>query len=392
MKMTEICFKTGLVMLISMLCLHCSESSIEQKPNIVLILADDLGWNQIGCYGSDYYKTPNIDKLAKEGMRFTDAYAAAPVCSPTRASIMTGKYPARLHLTDYIRGTRQPENSPLLLPQWTPYLKLEEITIAEALKEEGYATASFGKWHLSKEKLPPKSESHNPDKQGFDESFVTYKPAKSLAREWQTPENDGHNVQIITDKSIKFIEKNKDKSFFLYITHNTIHNPLMENESLIQKYEDKKGSELPENNPIIAAMIETLDHSTGQIIDKLAELNLPQKTVVIFFSDNGGLEKEADQIPLRAGKGAIYEGGIREPLIIKWSGKIQKGSVSTAPVISIDLFPTFLDIAGCKKIYNDVDGVSLLPVLTQSSSLNREAIFFHYPHFHSELSAWEITK
>jgi len=382
MKMTEICFKTGLVMLISMLCLHCSESSIEQKPNIVLILADDLGWNQIGCYGSDYYKTPNIDKLAKEGMRFTDAYAAAPVCSPTRASIMTGKYPARLHLTDYIRGTRQPENSPLLLPQWTPYLKLEEITIAEALKEEGYATASFGKWHLSKEKLPPKSESHNPDKQGFDESFVTYKPAKSLAREWQTPENDGHNVQIITEKSLDFIERHKDESFFLYVTHNTIHRPLMEKESVINKYKSNKNSDLPENNATIAAMIETLDISVGKILEKLEELNLKRKTLVIFFSDNGGLANLADQTPLRAGKGAIYEGGIREPLIARWPGKIPAGSTDETPVSSVDLFPTLLNSAGSNKDYQNIDGMSLIPLLTKSGKLDRDAIFFHYPHHH----------
>ncbi len=383
MKTTMIIVFSGLIILLSILFVQCSEKSIEQKPNIILILADDLGWRQIGCYGSDFYQTPNIDQLAKEGMLFTDAYAAAPVCSPTRASIMTGKYPARLHLTDYIRGTRQPENSILLLPEWTPYLKLEEVTIAEAMKAEGYTTASFGKWHLSKEKLPPESESHNPDKQGFDEFFVTYKPSKGLAREWQTSEVDGHNVQIITEKSLEFIEKNRDTPFFLYIAHNTIHNPLMEKATLVKKYNAKKNSILPENNPKIGAMIETLDHSVGRIIDKLGELKLAQKTVVFFFSDNGGLKVEADQAPLRAGKGAIYEGGIREPLIINWPGKIPAGSVNNSPVISVDFFSTFLDIAGSKRRYSDIDGVSLLPILTHNSFLNRDAIFFHYPHHHS---------
>ncbi len=382
MKMIAICVKSGLVLLIGMFFLQCSEKPLEQKPNIVLILADDLGWNQIGCYGSDFYETPNIDKLATTGMRFTDAYAAAPVCSPTRASIMTGKYPARLHLTDYIRGTRQPENSVLVLPDWTPYLKLEETTIAEALKEEGYMTASFGKWHLSKEKLPPKSQSHNPDKQGFDESFVTFKPEKGLAQPWQTPENDGHNVQIITEKSLNFIEKHKDKPFFLYISHNTIHRPLMEKESLINKYKTKSNSDLPENNSTIAAMIETLDLNVGKIIDKLEELELTENTLVIFFSDNGGLENMADQTPLRAGKGAIYEGGIREPLIAKWPGRIPAGSIDNTPVSSVDFFPTLLSIAKSEKKYRDIDGTSLLPLLTKSGKLDREAIFFHYPHYH----------
>ncbi|HKJ67603.1 MAG TPA: sulfatase-like hydrolase/transferase, partial [bacterium] len=176
------------------------------RPNIILILADDLGWNQVGCYDSDYYETPNIDRLASQGMRLTDAYAACPVCSPTRASIMTGKYPARLHITDFIAGGDPPSGAPLAHPDWQKYLPLEEVTIAEALKKEGYATAEFGKWHLSIEKTPPESLPYNPDKQGFDESFVTYKPVESMAKEWQTPENDAHNVHIITEKSLGFIE------------------------------------------------------------------------------------------------------------------------------------------------------------------------------------------
>ena len=293
------------------------------KPNIVFILTDDQGWTQLGCYGSKYYETPNIDRLAKKGMRFTNAYAAAPVCSPTRASIMTGKYPARLHLTDFIKGGKPPAGSKLQHPQWSKYLPLEETTIAEALKQDGYTTGFFGKWHLSQDKMPPKSLPYNPDKQGFDESFITYKPSPSMAQEWQTPENDGHNVEIITKKSLKFIEEHQHQPFFLCVSHNTIHNPLMEKKSLISKYKKKAGAELKENNPIIAAMLETLDNSVGKLMQKLDDLNLSENTIVLFFSDNGGLEKEADQTPLRSGKASLYEGGIRVPLIIRWKGKIE---------------------------------------------------------------------
>jgi uncharacterized sulfatase len=357
-------------------------SAEKNKPNIVLILADDQGWKQVGCYGSDYYETPNIDKLATQGMLFTDAYAACPVCSPTRASIMTGKYPARLHLTDFIAGGNPPENSRLLHPDWTKYLPLDEITIAEALKKEGYVTASFGKWHLSKEKMPPQSLPYNPDKQGFDESFVTYKPSRGMAQEWQTPENDGHNVEIITQKSLAFMEENKDKPFFLYIPHNTIHTPLIEKEKLIAKYEAKSGAGKDENNPVIAAMTETLDNSVGRIMDKLDELDLAKNTLLIYFSDNGGLERAADQTPLRSGKASLYEGGIRVPFIVRWPGRIKPGSVSHELMTSVDFFPTLLDVVNAGQSYANIDGTSLVPVWTESGSLDRDAIYWHYPHYH----------
>jgi uncharacterized sulfatase len=348
------------------------------KPNFLFILADDLGWSQLGCYGSKFYETPNIDRLATEGMRFTDAYAACPVCSPTRASIMTGKYPARLHLTDFIAGGsffyekyKQPE--------WQKYLPLEEITIAEVLKTAGYATASFGKWHLSIAKKPPESLPYNPDKQGFDESFVTYKPASN-----HNPESDAHNVEIITEESLEFLEKNKDKHFFLYVPHNTIHAPILGKKKLIEKYKNKPGSDLPQNNPIVAAMIEELDNSVGRLLKKLDELKIADKTIVIFFSDNGGLESSAKQTPLRSGKANLYEGGIREPLIVRWPGVVQPGSICSEPVISVDFFPTFLEILGLEnKVKKTIDGVSLLPLLMLTGTLNRRAIYWHYPHYHS---------
>jgi uncharacterized sulfatase len=354
------------------------KSGSTARPNFLFVLADDFGWSHLGCYGSSYYETPNIDRLASEGMRFTDAYAACPVCSPTRASIMTGKYPARLHLTDFIAGGKFPYEK-YAQPRWRKYLPLEEVTIAEVLKTEGYATASFGKWHLSIDKKPPRSLPFNPDKQGFDEYFVTYKPSSKT-----DPESDAHNVEAITLKSLDFMERHKDKSFFLYVTHNTIHDPLKGKKKLVEKYKNKAGSDLPQNNPILGAMIEELDDSTGRLLKKLDELKIADKTIVIFFGDNGGLEKDASQTPLRSGKANLYEGGIREPLIVRWPGVVKPGSTCSEPVTSVDFFPTFMEIVGVEdKIKKPIDGVSILPLLEQKSRLNRPAIYWHYPHYHS---------
>jgi uncharacterized sulfatase len=350
----------------------------KSKPNFLFILADDYGWSQLGCYGSKYYETPYIDGLAAEGMKFTDAYAACPVCSPTRASIMTGKYPARLHLTDFIAGGKFPYDK-YKQPDWQKFLPLEEITVAEVLKTAGYTTASFGKWHLSIDKKPPKSLPYNPERQGFDESFVTYKPSSK-----HDPEDDAHNVEIITEKSLEFLQNNKDNPFFLYVTHNTIHSPILAKKKLVEKYKNKPGANLPQNNPIVAAMIEDLDNSVGRLLAKLDELKIADKTIVVFFGDNGGLEKSAKQTPLRSGKANLYEGGIREPLIVRWPGVVQQASSCSEPVTSVDFFPTFLDILDLKnKAPNTIDGLSLLPLLLQNGTLNTRAIYWHYPHYHS---------
>jgi len=347
------------------------------KPNILFILADDLGWSQISCYGNSFYETPNIDRLAGEGMRFTDAYAACPVCSPTRASIMTGKYPARLHLTDFIAGGAFPYEK-LKQPEWQKYLPLEEITIAEVLKTAGYTTASFGKWHLSVAKTPPESEAYDPDKQGFDETIITEKPASK-----HDPEKDPHNVELITEKALDFLDRKNGKPFFLYLGHNTIHAPIMGKKKLVEKYKAKPGSDLPQNNPIIAAMLEELDNSVGKLLEKLNELKIVDKTIVIFFSDNGGLEKDAKQTPLRSGKANLYEGGIRVPLIVRWPGVVKPAGICAEPVISVDFFPTFLEILGLNEAKKTVDGVSFVSLLKQTGGLNRKAIYWHYPHYHS---------
>ncbi len=350
-------------------------------PNFVFILADDLGFAQTGCFGSGYYQTPNIDQLAKEGMRFTNAYAACPVCSPTRASIMTGKYPARLNLTDFIAGNNQ-NTYPLTQPDWQKWLPLEETTFAEILKNNGYRTALFGKWHLSQDKRPPKSLPFNPDKQGFDEWFVTYKPSEREGLPWQQPEIDGHNVDTITNLAIDFLEKNRENPFFLFVSHNTIHDPLMEKAETIKKYQEQIETEKPENHPVIAAMIERLDNSCGKIFSKIKELRLEENTVVFFFSDNGGRDLYAKQTPLRAGKGWLYEGGIREPLIVKWKGKIQPSTISESLVSSIDFLPTFLDISAISTTPEKIDGKSFLPVLQDPKSEIHDKLFWHYPHYH----------
>ncbi|MCF8413099.1 MAG: sulfatase, partial [Melioribacteraceae bacterium] len=352
------------------------------SPNIVFIMADDMGSTQLGCYGSDYYETPNIDRLAARGMKFTQAYSAAPVCSPTRASLMTGKFPAKTHVTDFIKGNDPPEGAPLNHPKWQKHLPLEETTFAEILKQHDYSTAWFGKWHLSIEKNPPISLEHNPDKQGFDEVFVTYKPSNKLGQEWQTPENDGHNVKLLNELSLKFIEKNKNKPFFLGISHNTIHNPLMEKAKLIEKYKQKANSDDPRNNPVFGAMIETLDNHVGDVMDKLDKLGLTDNTVFIFYSDNGNLLKEASNAPFRSGKASLYEGGIRVPLIISWPGKVKAGTETDALVNTYDFFPTFLEIADIKNKPADLDGISLVPFISGKEKIDRNTLYWNYPHYH----------
>jgi len=348
----------------------------EQAPNIVFILADDLGWTQSGAYGSNWYETPSIDSLAEQGIRFTQAYAAAAVCSPTRASIMTGKYPARLQLTDFIAGNDSDEY-PLRQPEWQKFLPLEEESIAELFKRNGYLTASFGKWHLSRAKRPPESMAFNPDKQGFDEFFVTYKPGRDT-----DPELDPHNTDSITRRSVSFIRENKDQSFLLFVSYNAIHDPLMESEESIRYFKNKPGVNSPENHPVVAAMLKRMDNSVERILLELKKQNLEENTLVIFFSDNGGKSSYADQNPLREGKGWLYEGGIRVPLIVRWPGIVQPGRICSAPVISTDFYPTFEDILGEESV-DMPDGKSFLSILETDEFVEPKRDFFwHYPHYH----------
>ena len=363
----------------------CQKSREVIPPNVVMIIADDLGWSQIGCYGSSFYKTPNIDELAKSGIKFTNAYSAGSICSPTRAAIMTGKYPARLDLTDFIPGN-SPKNKPLLTPEnWQKFLPLKEVTLGEKMQSLGYLTGFYGKWHLSKEKLPPESLFHNPNMQGFKESLVTYKPSNNLIQQWQMENNDFHNVDTITKRGLEFLDQNQKSPFLLILSHNSIHDPLLENKKLINKYKNNKDSDKKENNPIIGAMIETLDKSVGKIIKKLKTLELFQNTLIIFCSDNGGKHRHALQTPFKKGKGWLYEGGIRVPLIISWPKKIKKPFISDEITSSIDFLPTILNVTN-SDLYrkNEYDGIDISPIFTnQTNQINRDKLFWHYPHYHN---------
>jgi arylsulfatase A len=351
-----------------------------KQPNIVFILVDDLGSHQLGCYGSTFYETSSIDKLAREGMKFNNAYAASTVCSPTRASIMTGKYPARLHLTDYIPGN-EPQNTLLSVPGWTKQLLSEEITIAEALKSAGYATGHFGKWHLNKDKNYESGRPGDPDSQGFDDVLCTHKPGAGPASPYA---NDWHHVREITERALSFIEKNRGNPFFCYIAHNSIHAPEIEKQEQIDKYKEKFSAETGGiNNPVQAAMLETLDESIGILVKRIADLGLEEKTVVVFFSDNGQLGVKSGR-PYRGSKGDLYEGGIRMPLIIRWPGIVKPGSTCEALVISNDFFPTFSELGNVKLKVKDIDGMSLIPLLLDPENiLSSKALYWHYPHYHS---------
>ncbi len=350
----------------------------DKKWNIVFILSDDQGWNQVGYHGFEFYETPNIDRIATEGMYFTDAYAAAPVCSPTRASIMTGKYPARLHLTDYIPGSPYPY-AKVTTPQQAPALSMGEVTIPEMLKEQGYVTGHFGKWHLNIDKEYQSGRPGDPTSQGFDEVFTSVKPKGD-----DDPDKDAHHTIEITERSLKFIETNKDNPFFCYVSYHAVHRPIMESKTLVDKYKAKPDSDKPYNNPIIGAMVERMDSGIGEILNKLDDLKLADKTIVIFFSDNGGLEELQSQYPLRMGKATIYDGGLKVPLAIRWHGVVKPGTKCSIPVISNDFFPTLMEAVGIKNSTENVDGESLLTLLKQSGTLKRDAIYFHYPHYHHQ--------
>jgi arylsulfatase A-like enzyme len=361
-----------------------------QKPNVIFILIDDMGWKDLGCYGSTFYETPHIDKLAAQGMKFTNGYAACPVCSPTRASILTGKYPARLHLTDWIPGAGDRPTHKLLQPKFQQFLPLEEVTIAKALKPQGYISASIGKWHLG-------GEAYFPEKHGFDVNIggTHAGTAPGGYFKFETPTlklRDGEYLtDRLTEEAEKFIEKNQDKPFFLYMPHYGVHTPYQAKPDVIAKYKAKIKPGQDQNNPIYAAMVESVDDSVGRIVKKLDELKIAGRTVLVFFSDNGGLSftgskttPATSNAPLREGKSYLYEGGIRVPLIVRWPGQIKPGIVCEVPVSSVDFFPTIMEITGSKPDPKQiVDGMSLLPLLKQTGDLKRQAIYWHYPHYNS---------
>ena len=364
-----------------------------RKPNIVFILIDDMGWTDAGCYGNRFHETPSIDTLASQGMRFTDAYAACPVCSPTRASIMSGQYPAHVGITDFIPGHQRPYAKLKVPVNRTQYLPLDIVTLAEALKPAGYTCGCFGKWHLG-------GREHFPDAQGFDDWLVSNGRHFDFRTTPPTEiEKDAYLSEFLTGQAERFLEENKARPFCLYLSHFAVHVPLEARQALIEKYEKKPKPEEGINNPVYAAMVEHVDHSVGRVMAKLDELGLAGNTLVVFTSDNGGLRQRYDLLgglvtsnaPLRDEKGTVYEGGIREPLIVRWPGVVEPGSTCSEPVTSVDYYPTLVDIAGAPSPGGQaLDGVSIRPLLAQSGGLNREAIYWHYPHYHHSTPAGAV--
>lgn len=379
----------------------------ERVPNVVVFLVDDLGANDLGCYGSTFYETPNIDRLAAGGVRFTAAYSACPVCSPTRASMMTGRYPQRVGITDFINGSgvNQPENwkrNTRLLPATnSDELKLDERTIAEALHDAGYATFFAGKWHLGGQGFLPTDQGFDVNKGGLD-----WGQPKSYYSPYRNPKlADGPLGESLTlrlaDETCQFIDANREKPFFAYLSFYSVHTPLQSRKELIQKYDakaaDRKltdpefGEErdskvrFVQGHATYAAMIEETDTAVGMVLDKLEQLGLSDNTIVLFTADNGGLctapTWSTSNRPLRAGKGWMYEGGIRVASILRWPGVVKAGSTCETPIISMDYFPTFVEAAGQRlKDAKKVDGVSLVPLL-RGEKLAGRALYWDYPHY-----------
>ena len=381
-----------------------------KQTNFLFFLVDDMGWADIGANGSKFHETPNIDRLAKSGMRFTQGYAAGSVCSPTRASIMTGRHPVRVDITDWIPGQSNRKTNPLLHPDDLNHLPLAEVTIAEALKEHGYQTFFAGKWHLG-------NKGQWPTDQGFDINIGGHhrgSPPGGYYSPWSNPalkakQPGEYLTERLTDESVKFLEeRDKTSPFLLYLSYYNIHTPIQAYKKHIDHYKAKAAKAFqdvtptePEHdginrtrqdNPALASMVAAVDDSVGVLLDKLTELKLDKNTVVIFFSDNGGLSTlgrlgPGCNLPLRAGKGWLYEGGVREPTIIRAPDVTQPNSVSHKPMVSMDFFPTMLDLAGLPlqpKLH--VDGQSLLPHLKGDDSGQR-TFYWHYPHYHG--STWK---
>jgi len=387
-----------------------------KRPNFLFILVDDLGWMDLGCYGSSFYETPNLDKLASEGISFTNAHASCPVCSPTRASILTGKYPATLGLTQFIGGNTEGK---LIEPTYIDHLPLNEMSLAATLKENGYQTWHVGKWHLG-------GEAYYPEKHGFDVNIAGCEygiPIHGYFSPWRIPNledlpikkrrNKKYLTDHLTDEAIKLILASDDKPFYLNMWYYSVHIPIQAKRDYIRYYREKAkkqglkdldpfeiGENFPcthkkdhfikrrviQSNPKYAAMIHSLDENIGRLIETLEDVGKRDDTVIIFYSDNGGLSTAEGSptcnSPLSEGKGWMYEGGTRVPLIINWSNIVEPGRLSKALITSTDFYPTILEMANIPLMSNQhCDGMSFLPVLKGKIKHNRGPIFWHYPHY-----------
>ena len=370
-----------------------------KRLNFVFFLVDDLGYSELGCYGNTFNETPNLDRLARQGMRFTDAYAAAPVCSPYRAALMTGQWPARVGITDYLR------------PNDPKHLAPETTTIAEVFKSAGYATGMIGNWHLTGYEHDGAVEVQ-PTDQGFDEAIVSERRGIGGGSYWypysfnpaiaQRLPGKEYLVDRVNLEAVDFIERHKHEPFFLYVSHYAVHTRLVGKPDLVAKYEAKpgagKGDSAPKNNPHLAAQLEVIDEGVGMVMRKLDELGLADDTLLLFTGDNGGEFKGTSNAPLRAGKSTLYEGGIREPLLVRWPGVVPAGAVCRTPTVNCDFYPTFCAILGARPDPKQpVDGVSIVPLLKDPSArFQRDTFYWHYPldkpHFLGGRSAGAIRQ
>lgn len=380
----------------------------ERPPNLVFILADDLGWSDLGVYGSDFYETSNLDALAAEGMRFTNAYATSPVCSPTRASILTGMHPARLRVTDWLPGRANRPDQRMLQVEDLHQLPFETITLAERLRAAGYATASIGKWHLGE-------EGSGPEAHGFDRNvagnrhgyppgyFYPYEDGRYVLDDLRSTGREGeHLTERLGEEAARFIVEHRERPFFLYLPFYAVHTPLETKEELAAKYrakaealgltdslvfgrEGERKVRIEQSHAVYAGMVELLDASVGRVLESLEEAGVAERTIVVFTSDNGGLSTAqghpTSNHPLRAGKGWLYEGGIREPLIVRWPGVTPAGTTTDVPVTSTDFVPTLLEAVGLARGDAPVDGLSLVPLLRGAAAPERDVLYWHYPHY-----------
>ena len=391
----------------------CPGQESPESPNILFILVDDLGWKDLGCYGSTFYETPYIDSLAASGARFTQAYAACPVCSPTRASILTGKYPARLATTDWF-GAPQPDsvsdhwtrNKPLLPAPYVEHLPLEEYTLAEALRDEGYRTFFAGKWHLGPEGYWPEDQGFDINKGGNEKGYPRgnhYFPPYDNPTLADGPAGE-HLPDRLAQETVAFMQDHRTQPFLAYLSFYSVHTPLQARPDLEAKYERKKARRgltdrwdslgdqrvrRVQCHPVYAGMVEAMDQAVGQVLAYLRTSGLEERTIVVLMSDNGGLSTSeghpTSNLPLRGGKGWLYEGGIREPMMVRWPGVTTPGSTVATPVTSTDFYPTLLEMVGLPSLPRQhPDGVSMVPLLQRRSDSTTErarAIFWHYPHY-----------
>lgn len=385
-------------------------------PNIVFIVADDLGWSDLTCYGSGLHETPNLDRLASEGVRFTDAYTASPVCTPTRASFMTGKHPARLHMTIWREAALERGKREFLEPVCLDSLPVEETTLAEVLRQNGYYCAHIGKWHLGRGESYPEAHGFHENIGGTlwgapqtffypfsgDQYFADWRYVPGL----EPGEKGDYLTDSLTDKALAILdrESKSERPLFLNLWFHTVHTPTEGKPELVAKYEAKITPDNVQKNPHYAAMVQSLDENVGRVLDKIESLGIADNTIVLFTSDNGGyvnkckLHKDlqvANNSPLKSGKGSCYEGGVRVPLIIRAPGHEKTaGQTCDEPVISTDYFPTFLSLAGLgDQASTAVDGIDISRLLDDpTASLDREALYFHYPHYYPTTSPVSATR